>query len=143
MFRRSLLQMFLKGRVLKNFPNLIGKHLCWSLQALKPIILLKRDFRTCFSCIICETVKNTLFYRTPNSFQTNILFLCPEAVARRCSVKKLFLKISQNSQENGCFPVNFAKFLRTPVFQKTSWQLLLVNADYTLKQFVGNNRQIV
>ena len=30
------------------------------------------------------------------------------AVTRRCSVKKMFLKISQNSQEN--FPVNFVKF---------------------------------
>ena len=65
-----------------------------------------------------------------------------EAVARKCSVKKMFLEISQNSQENTsakvsfltklqalglrratllkkrlwhrCFPVNFAKFLRTP-----------------------------
>ena len=59
-----------------------------------------------------------------------------KAVARRCSVKKVFLKILQNSQENTCarasfliklqayvikketlpqcFPVNFAQFLRTP-----------------------------
>ena len=51
------------------------------------------------------------------------------------SVKKVFLKISQNSQENtrpqpatllkkslwyNCFPVNFAKFLRTPFLQNTS-----------------------
>ena len=64
-----------------------------------------------------------------------------EAVARKRSVKKMFLEISQNSQENTsakdsfltklqalclrratllkkrlwhrCFPVNFAKFLRT------------------------------
>ena len=50
-----------------------------------------------------------------------------EAVAQRCSVKKMFLELSQNSQENNCarvsfsiklqtsacFPVNFAKFLRT------------------------------
>ena len=48
-------------------------------------------------------------------------------VARRCSVKKMFLKILQNSQENTCirvsllkkrlwhwcFPVNFVKYLRT------------------------------
>ena len=47
-----------------------------------------------------------------------------EAVAQRCSVKKLFLEISQNSQENSCardwhmcFPVNFAKFLRTPFYR--------------------------
>ena len=60
-----------------------------------------------------------------------------EAVVRRCSTKQMFLKISQNSQENTCFdvsflkscsaqtlykkrlerrcsPVNFAKLLRTP-----------------------------
>ena len=31
----------------------------------------------------------------------------PEAVARRCSVKKLLLKISQNSQDNTCTIVSF------------------------------------
>ena len=30
-----------------------------------------------------------------------------EAVARRCSVKKMFLEISQNSQENTCARVSF------------------------------------
>ena len=30
-----------------------------------------------------------------------------EAVAKRCSVKKVFLKISQNSQENTCARVSF------------------------------------
>ena len=46
-----------------------------------------------------------------------------EAVAQRCSVKKVFLEVSQNSQENTCgrvwhrcFLVNFVKFLRTPFF---------------------------
>ena len=29
-----------------------------------------------------------------------------EAVARRCSVKKMFLEISQNSQENNCARVS-------------------------------------
>ena len=57
-----------------------------------------------------------------------------EAVIQRCSMKKVFLKILQNSQENTCarvsfliklqlkkrlwrrcFPVNIAKFLRTPL----------------------------
>ena len=40
----------------------------------------------------------------------------------------MFLEISQNSQEstwNRCFPVNFAKFLRTPFLQNTSGSLLL------------------
>ena len=43
--------------------------------------------------------------------------LALEAVSQRCSIKRVFLKISQNSQENNCarvsFPVNFVKFLRT------------------------------
>ena len=68
-----------------------------------------------------------------------------EAVIRGCSVKKVFLKFSQNLQKNPvpesilnkvadlrpatlfkkrlwhrCFPVNFAKFLRTPFLLNTS-----------------------
>ena len=31
----------------------------------------------------------------------------PEAVVQRCSVKKMFLEISQNSQENTCVRVSF------------------------------------
>ena len=56
-----------------------------------------------------------------------------EAVELRCSVRKVFSEISQNSQENTCarvsffnkvaglgleLPVNFAKFLRT-LFYRT------------------------
>ena len=69
-----------------------------------------------------------------------------EAVVWGCSVEKMFLEILQNSQENTCtrafflkkiaghkpatllkkwpwhrcFPVNFAKLLRTPFLQNTS-----------------------
>ena len=57
-----------------------------------------------------------------------------EPVVRRCSVKKAFLEVSQNSQENTfarvsfskkrlwhrCFPVNFVKFLRTLFLTDTS-----------------------
>ena len=37
------------------------------------------------------------------------MFLCEnqEAVAQTCSVKKAFIKISQNSQENTCARVSF------------------------------------
>ena len=64
--------------------------------------------------------------------------IIPEAIVQRCSVKKVFLEISENSQENTCtrvsfliklrpatcfkkrlwhrcFLVNFVKFLRTPL----------------------------
>ena len=66
----------------------------------------------------------------------NISGTFSEAVVGRCSVKKVFLKTSQNSQENACarkrprpptllkkrpwhrcFPVNFVKFLRTPFYR--------------------------
>ena len=50
-----------------------------------------------------------------------------EAVILRCSVKKMFLKISQHSQESSrCFPVNFVKFLRTIFFIEYLWWLLLL-----------------
>ena len=74
-----------------------------------------------------------------------------EAVVPRCSVKKMFLEISQNSQENTCasvslfnkvaylrpanllkkrlwrwcFPVGFSKFLKTSFFIEHLWWLLL------------------
>ena len=74
-----------------------------------------------------------------------------ETVVRRCSVKKLFLEISQNSQgkhlcqrlffnkvaglrlatlfkksvRHRCFPVNFVKFLRTLFFtEHLRWLLI-------------------
>ena len=68
----------------------------------------------------------------------------PEAVAQRCSVKNVFLGISQNSQENifargsllkkrlwhRCFPVNFAKFLKTPFLtEHLRWLLLNISSD--------------
>ena len=71
-------------------------------------------------------------------------FINPEAVARRClAFKEVFLKISQNSQENTCtrasfliklktlwhrcFLVNFAKFLRPLFFiEHLPWLLLLI-----------------
>ena len=50
-----------------------------------------------------------------------------EAVFRMCSVEKMFLEISQNSQEKSCFAVNFAKFLRTPLFtEHLRWLLLII-----------------
>ena len=66
----------------------------------------------------------------------------PEAVDQSCSVKKVFLKISQKSQERKrlrdpetslkkklrqrCFPVNFAEFLRTASFiEYLRWLLLI------------------
>ena len=73
-----------------------------------------------------------------------------EAVVLRCSVKKVFLEISQNSEESTCtrvsflikllawpatllkriwhkcFPVNFAKFLRTPFFTELKYKTITI-----------------
>ena len=79
-----------------------------------------------------------------------------EAAARRCSVKKEFLEISRNSQENTlarvsfliklqalgtkrlwhrCFPVNFVKFLRT-LFPKEHLRWLLLIRFFIITQQV-------
>ena len=98
-------------------------------------------------------------YSRPIDFSVSILIVTYSwfkvvwliAVTQRCSTKKLFLEISQNSQENTCsrvsfllkfaglrratllkmrlwhrlFRANFVKFLRTPFLQNTPRQLLL------------------
>ena len=53
-----------------------------------------------------------------HSFQTL------EAVARRCSLRKAVLRNIARLWHS-CFPVNFAKFLRTPFLQNTVGRLLL------------------
>ena len=63
--RSSHWRCSVKG-VLKNLRNFTGKHLCWSLflikfQVFKPLILLKRDSNTLFSCEICEIFRNSYF----------------------------------------------------------------------------------
>ena len=68
-----------------------------------------------------------------------------EAVVQRCSVKKVSLKISQNSPENTfvsglqlyikkrlrhrCFPVNFAKCSRTP--SVVAYETFLIKSTFS------------
>ena len=76
-----------------------------------------------------------------------------EVVGRRCSVEKVFKEIFKNSMENTCarvsfliknfiikkrlwhrcFPVNFAKFLRTPSFTEHLRWLLLKMRQFITK----------
>ena len=75
-----------------------------------------------------------------------------EAVVQRCSVKTVFLKIWENSQENTCVrvsflikleasvPVNIVKFLRTPILKK---QLLLFRNFLFNLQTIAYDRQSV
>ena len=117
--------------------------------------------KLCSWAIIVEKFDDSLFQRKyyPNDIGT-LLSQSPlktkkciwviEAAVQRCSVKKVFLKISQYSQDktcpgvsflsklqawglqlywkrlsHRCFPMNFAIFLRTPFYIKHLWWLLL------------------
>ena len=74
-----------------------------------------------------------------------------EAVVRSCSMKKTSLEILQNSQENACarvsffkkrlwrscYPVNFAKLLRTSFLtEHLRWLLLAFQSESTLYSFI-------
>ena len=97
-----------------------------------------------------STTRITLWQFPLCSSTKTITWLINRSSHQRCSVKKMFLEISQNSQESTCsmvfvliklqvwsatllrkrlwhrcFPVNFAKFLRAPLLQNTSRRLLL------------------
>ena len=97
-----------------------------------------------------QTSMMKFFVKIVTSKETTPLLRRFRSSHRGCSVKGVFLEISQKSQENTCvrvsflincmpqacnfikkealvqcFPVNFAKFLRTPFLQNTSRRLLL------------------
>ena len=102
--------------------------------------------------LFCRTSKNGYFWLS-------------EAVARRCFIQKMLLKMSQNSQENTsvgvsfliklqtlwpatllkkglrhwCFPVNFTKFLRLPFLQFSiaHFRWLLSGLTYFLIYFIA------
>ena len=87
-----------------------------------------------------------------SAFSRYIVFFIIRSSRLKVYCKKVFLEISQNSQENTCarvsfliklqaqsmwcrcFPVNFAKFLRTLFFTQNLWWLLL------LSSFLLNNK---
>ena len=90
-----------------------SKH-CWQCPILVKLqlqrcsvrkVLLKIRKPQVYSCKFCETFKNNFFHRSPPvaAFKR----LKAEAVARWLSVKKMFLEVSLNSQENTCAKVSF------------------------------------
>ena len=116
-FQKQQPKLFYKKSILKNFAIFTGKFLHQSLF-----------FNKAAACRVVTIKKRSL---SPVLSRTSY---------RRCSIKKVFLKISQNLQENSCacaatlfkkrlwhrgFPVNFAKFLRPPFQRNTSEWLLL------------------
>ena len=63
--------------------------------------------------VVMEFVLMTLMKAIHKFFKTDPIPRLSEAVVQRCSVKKVFLEISQSSQENNCarasFLMNFIK----------------------------------
>ena len=55
-----------------------------------------------FKLVLCLHMTDTKGIR-----DADLVCQCPEAVDQRCSVKKVSLRISQNSQENTCVRVSF------------------------------------
>ena len=93
-----------------------------------------------------------------------------EAVAQRCSIKKVFLKnfskltrkhlrrslflnkiaglrlliLLKKRLWHKCFPVNFVKYLRIPIFIEHLWWLLLQNNKHYLDRFIPmNSRELL
>ena len=56
---------------------------------------------------------------------SEIFYFEIEAVAQTCSVKKVFLEISQNSQENTCARVSFLIKLQAPPLVAASVENIL------------------
>ena len=50
-----------------------------------------------------------------NFIFSKLIWSSSEAAAQRCSVEKMFLEISQNSQENTCVRVSYLKILQAAV----------------------------
>ena len=126
----------------------------WTCKTLLNKIFSFPQLRN-FCLILWVTTIWGKFFEILSEFSDTVI---KEAAVQRCSVKKVFLEISQNSQENTCakisfliklqalglrpttllkkifwhrcFPVNFAKFLRTPSFIEQLWWLLLNCSDY-------------
>ena len=65
----------------------------------------------------CDYLDKLFALNTAEDAFERIEFECKETVVQRCSVKKLFLEITQNSQENACARVSFLIKLKAPGLQ--------------------------
>ena len=74
--------------------------------------------------------KNLVF---PKSVFCILFLLRSEAVVRRCSIKKMFLKISKNSQENTCARVSFLIKLQAKAAKETLAQVFSCEFFATFK----------
>ena len=132
---RLLLLLILK----KKKSNFTWNQLCWSLLFNKVAWLR--------ACNVFAKTVNSFRYGSKYVSEPHLVFtitiqmyikiqMILEAVVQRCSVKKVFFEISQNSHSGQqlyfkkwlwyrSFPVNFVKFLKTLFFIGHIWWLFL------------------
>ena len=85
-----------------RFKN-IEVEICLTLKTMITNVSYKKKLVHCFA----EEINGLVYIWTDHS----------EAVAQRCSVKKMFLELLQNSQENTCARVSFLIKLQTSGLQ--------------------------
>ena len=80
----------------------------YKLQTILLILLLRNLDNILVLGLIVIIIRNFWFSMETNVIQKEInIWIALEAIVQRCSVKKVFLGISQNSQENTCARVSF------------------------------------
>ena len=110
-------------------------------------------FRVLFSyeCKQIGRFSNLYWVNSNFKYSNSSIFLKtipkPEAVVQRCSVKKAFLEISQNSQENTCARVSFLRklfscefceiskntyFHKAPLVAASSKTLIITHPNHSL-----------
>ena len=120
----------------KDYLNLIN-----SLKLLVDCVIISCDRVNIFSGLRITSLKNpppplNCWHFCSECYHKDAKYIYLEAATRGVPCTKVFLEISQNSQENTCarisfliklraFPVNFVKFLRTAFLQNTFGRLLL------------------
>ena len=104
--RSSLLQMFFKIGVFKNFANFMGKRHCWSI------------FRSSFSQVFFKVAVPKKFHNIHRKSPVSESLFDKVAGLKAYNFNKKWL-------QHRCFPVKFAKVLRTPIFTDHLWWLLL------------------
>ena len=118
--------------------NILNSSLSWSknsernprykLYAFQPATVLAN-----ISSFLCLTLL-CLFLCFINCLtQIAPFFFFSEAVAQRSSVKKVFLEISQNSQENTCARVTFFSYKTSPVASVFFKCLFVLPIRFTLR----------
>ena len=129
-----LLVCRIKNSFKKSFP------VKYSVLSFKKGSIISRTICALKIWKFCPTLKNlwlcTCLVHINGKINGKINAFTVGSLHYRCSIKKMFLKILQNSEAWGqqlylkrlwhrCFPVNFPKFLKIPFEQKTSERLIL------------------